>query len=224
MNCEEFESIGLGLEHESAAQGLGLAADTAAARAHANHCSRCAALQDSWRAAQAELMALRGATQAAATPVRVEMRLRQEFRTRHHTMKIRRGAVVSAWVLATAALLVGAINWKNWRAEFNSAGRVNAPINLAVSPDANGRVATDAVEMSALEPTLVAANDVNDFTLLPGSLPEETDGASIVRVRLQRGALSSLGLPVNEENASEWIQVDLLVGEDGQPQAVRLPQ
>jgi hypothetical protein len=31
-------------------------------------------------------------------------------------------------------------------------------------------------------------------------------------------------LPVNQELAGEWIQVDLLVGEDGQPQAVRLPQ
>jgi len=29
---------------------------------------------------------------------------------------------------------------------------------------------------------------------------------------------------VNEERASEWIQVDLLVGTDGLPQAVRLPQ
>jgi len=45
-----------------------------------------------------------------------------------------------------------------------------------------------------------------------------------VRVRMQRGALGALGLPVNEERAGEWIQVDLLVGNDGLPQAVRLPQ
>jgi hypothetical protein len=45
-----------------------------------------------------------------------------------------------------------------------------------------------------------------------------------VRVRMQRGALGELGLPVNEERANEWIQVDLFVGQDGQPQAVRLPQ
>jgi hypothetical protein len=29
---------------------------------------------------------------------------------------------------------------------------------------------------------------------------------------------------VNEEHAGDWIQVDLLVGDDGLPQAVRLPQ
>jgi hypothetical protein len=29
---------------------------------------------------------------------------------------------------------------------------------------------------------------------------------------------------VNEDRAADWIHVDLLVGDDGQPQAVRLPQ
>ena len=70
----------------------------------------------------------------------------------------------------------------------------------------------------------MADNSAGEFTLLPGSLPQETDGAAIMRVRLQRGALGALGLPVNQELAGEWIQVDLLVGEDGRPQAVRLPQ
>jgi hypothetical protein len=39
---------------------------------------------------------------------------------------------------------------------------------------------------------------------------------------MQRGALGALGLPVNEERVSDWIQVDLLVGQDGLPKAVRL--
>jgi hypothetical protein len=41
---------------------------------------------------------------------------------------------------------------------------------------------------------------------------------------MQRGVLGSLGLTVSEDRATDWIQVDLLVGDDGQPQAVRLPQ
>jgi hypothetical protein len=64
--------------------------------------------------------------------------------------------------------------------------------------------------------------DPGKFTLLPGSLPTETEETAIVRVRMQRGALGTLGLPVNEERAGEWIQVDLLVSNDGLPQAVRL--
>jgi len=56
---------------------------------------------------------------------------------------------------------------------------------------------------------------------LPGAVVTDRD-AAILRVRLQRGALGALGLP-NEEQTNEWIQ-GLLVGDDGLPQAVRLPQ
>jgi hypothetical protein len=68
----------------------------------------------------------------------------------------------------------------------------------------------------------MADNELSDFTLLPGVLPADTDDAAILRVRMQRGALGALGLPVNEDRANEWIQVDLLVGNDGWPEAVRL--
>jgi hypothetical protein len=74
------------------------------------------------------------------------------------------------------------------------------------------------------EGTLVADNQAGDFTLLPGSLLQEVDDSAIVRVGMQRGALSALGLPVNEDRVGDWIQVDLLVGQDGLPKAVRLPE
>jgi len=48
--------------------------------------------------------------------------------------------------------------------------------------------------------------------------------ATVVRVQMQRGALGALGLTVNEERAADLIQVDLLVGDDGQPQALRLAE
>ena len=70
----------------------------------------------------------------------------------------------------------------------------------------------------------MADNELSGFTLLPGTIAMDTDDAAILRVRMQRGALGALGLTVNEERASEWIRVDLLVGDDGLPQAVRLPQ
>src|SRR5260370_397664 len=85
---------------------------------------------------------------------------------------------------------------------------------------APARSGTDTSE----EVTLVADSEAGDFTLLPGSLPQDVDDSAIVRVGMQRGALSALGLPVDEERVSDWIQVDLLVGQDGLPKAVRLPQ
>jgi hypothetical protein len=151
-------------------------------------------------------------------------------------MKVRTFALASAWMLASATLLIVGMSWWNWHiAQENiPLQSVNAPLTGAAknvstaTPSTLGAVDAEAVENgqsdSANATTLVAANDAEDFTLLPGSLPQETGDAAVVRVRLQRGALGALGLPVNEERAGEWIQVDLFVGQDGQPQAVRLPQ
>src|SRR5260370_41815976 len=92
MNCEEFESVGLGTERDS----TGSAAERAAAEEHASTCLRCAALQQSWLVAKLELSALSEATRAAEAPERVETRLRQEFRTRHRTMPARPAAATPA--------------------------------------------------------------------------------------------------------------------------------
>jgi hypothetical protein len=233
MNCEQFETVGLDLDRESA---IGVdAIERAAAIDHANTCARCAALQESWRDAQVELQALRDVTANVGAPLRVEMRLRQEFFARTRAQKVRRFAIASAWVLASAAMLLVGMSWWNWHIanENISLQGANTPAssNSNSSASANGATASPVAAVidnyptePANEATLVAANDAEDFTLLPGSLAQELGDASVVRVRMQRGALGELGLPVNEERANEWIQVDLFVGQDGQPQAVRLPQ
>jgi hypothetical protein len=186
---------------------------------------------------------LRDATQEVGAPLRVEMRLRQEFHTRHRMVKIRATALMTAWALAGAAVLVGAVSWWNWHVTQTArttqiasgsgakanVGSGNAPVTPSTNGGANSSAssatktaAENGRDGTANVATLVADNDAEDFTLLPGSLPQETGDAAVVRVRLQRGALSALGLPVNETRAAEWIQVDLFVGQDGQPQAVRL--
>jgi len=223
MKCEEFEAIGLGLGREGS---MPLdARERRAAIEHANACARCAALQESWQEAQAELQALRAATQDVGAHARVEMRLRREFRARQRTPK---GRAVAAGALAAAAVAVGAVSLRNWQGgqhratpSANSLTKSASRGNAAVEP---GKTTSVVDSNSMNEQAMIADNLSGEFTLLPGSLPQETDDAAIVRVRLQRGALGALGLPVNQERAGEWIQVDLLVGEDGQPQAVRLSQ
>jgi hypothetical protein len=225
MNCEHFESIGLDLERESAIDIDAL--DRAAAIDHANTCARCAALQESWRDARIELQALRDVTSDAGAPLRVEMRLRQEFFARTRAQKTRRLAIGFAWVLASAAILLVGMNWWNWHIANENVPLQSANTS-ASAPDTTPGLVNPSVDNYPTEPanesTLIAANDAEDFTLLPGSMAQEAGDGSVVRVRMQRGALGDLGLPVNEERANEWIQVDLLVGQDGQPQAVRLPQ
>jgi hypothetical protein len=161
------------------------------------------------------LRLLAEATATLDAPARVEMRLRQQFRTQYHAPKVRRTAVVAAWGLAAAAVLVGAMSWVKWSS--------NQQNKVAVKPDspASNQVSSDQ-NATGDSQTLMADNELGDFTLLPGVLPAETDGSAILNVRMQRGALGALGLPVNEDRAGEWIQVDLLVGNDGLPQAVRL--
>jgi hypothetical protein len=168
------------------------------------------------------------------------MRLRQEFRTRHHTVNARRTALITGWALAAAAVLVGAVSWITWHksrtenaaalqrpspqsASASSASKPDRVTPGSETPVRNGQARrhAGAVKNAGTE-ALVADNGWSGFTLLPGVLPVDTDYGEILRVRMQRGALESFGLPVNEERAGEWIQVDLLVGNDGLPEAVRL--
>ena len=213
MTCNEFEELGLDAERDASLSD----AQRAAAAAHAASCPRCAALRNSWEATRLELRALAQATGALDAPARVEMRLRQQFRSQYHTPKVHRTALVAAWGLAAAAVLVGAVSWVRWHQNLESKGGVNPNASASTTGLPNPTATGDGQ-------TLAANSESGDFTLLPGVLPAETDGSAILSVRMQRGALGVLGLPVNEDRASEWIQVDMLVGNDGLPQAVRLPE
>jgi predicted anti-sigma-YlaC factor YlaD len=222
MTCEEFAIAGLDLG-TAGEEGL----QQTAAREHLQSCPHCAALHENWQVLRADLRSLGAEARESVAPPRVEMRLRQEFRTRHVSYRTRRAAVIAGWALASAAVLVGSITWFSWRHEQDrrNAQRSAAASRYVVTNTNSTHGASSALLAGPeLGETLVASSDSGEFTLLPGSMPGLLEDAAVVRVQMQRGALSALGLTVNEERASEWIQVDLLVGDDGQPQALRLPQ
>ena len=207
MNCEEFELIGLDLEQSGCA-----GEERFAAREHLRVCARCAALAASWEEARAELLLLADQTRESQTPARVEMRLRQEFRSRRRPAFLRRRTLaVAAWAMAAAVLIIAGMSWKNWHdSQRRVAGHPSAPAVVNPASPADG--------------DLTADNDAGSFTLLPGSFPQEAENAAVMRVRMQRGALGAFGLPVEQDRVSDWIQVDVLVGEDGAPEAIRLHQ
>jgi len=218
MTCEEFAIAGLDLgspEQDSPLQR--------AAREHLRDCPHCAALHENWLTLRQDLRVLGAETAEAETPSRVEMRLRQEFRTRHKTVKTQRTAFVLGWGLAAAAALAFAFTWMSWRVH-RSANIADTQPNVVHSPASNASEAPKPPTDSDSGEVLIASNNAGDFTLLPDSMPPAPEDATIVRVQMQRAALEALGLTVNEEHAGDWIQVDLLVGDDGLPQAVRLPQ
>jgi hypothetical protein len=239
IKCEQFEAIGLDAERVGGAE-------LAAALDHASVCARCAALQDSWQAALVELRGFKDATEDAEAPPRVEMRVLQAFRTQRQAAKKRRVTMLAAWTLGAAAVLIGAVSWRNWSSTPHSEAKVHHAAGATGSGVIRNSVATAnvnppeesaepahaadqvtkrqrAATRKSVPPKTSSTNrDESDFTMLPGSLASAGNDGAIVRVRMQRGALGVLGLPVNEERAAEWIQVDLLVGNDGLPQAVRL--
>jgi hypothetical protein len=240
MNCEEFEVLGLDTRRDSSLN----AAKGAAGREHVSSCARCAALQDSRLAASDELRSYAETARAAQAPARVEMRLRQEFRMRHRTSRVRRAALVAGWALAAAAIIAATVSWIAWRdaqrrqiakQEMRSPGVPektsvsNPALVTGETPGAEVPHVRSASAKDSHKPGRNAAikttdNDSEPFTFLPGSSAAELDDAAVFRVRMQCGALGALGLPVNEERAGDWVLVDLLVSDDGLPQAVRLPR
>lgn len=222
MTCEEFATAGLDLGVANGDELL-----QKAAREHLSECPHCAVLHENWLALREDLRVLGAETAEAEAPSRVELRLRQEFRTKHKTIKRQRAALVLGWSLASAAALLFVFTWVNWhlqRGGAEIAANGNHAANTAV-PTNNMQPAAEstAATTTASGNVLMASND-SDFTLLPDSMPPVPEDATVVHVQMQRGALEALGFTVNEEHAGDWIKVDLLVGDDGLPQAVRFPQ
>lgn len=211
MSCEEFERFGLDLDRPDAPPE-----EAALASEHARHCPDCSALLASWREVKADLRLLGESTIRESAPTRVEMRLKQELRTRRESRVPARTFAIASWALPAAAVLAVALGWMHWRS-----GVASTADDQAVQVAA---VAEDSSAISDDEVLLAADYDSTAFTQLPDSMPSASSDQSVLQVRLQRGALMQYGVTVEPEQASEWVDVDFLVGEDGQPVAVRLHQ
>ena len=228
MNCEEFEILGLDSQLDDSIGDDG----RQRALQHTRVCGRCAALGASWAAAQAELAALAESSRSLHVPARVETRVLQQFRLKHQPGQERRFLQLATWALAAAAVIVftcGVWDLHKWRqgALGVTIGTAPAAPLDAVSSHVTGSTQANASTITDDSEILIAGNEGNggnDFTQLPGSSLQEMEDGAIVRVGMERASLAAFGLPVNEDEASDWIQVDLLLGSDGSAQAVRLPE
>ena len=227
MNCEEFEILSLDSQRDGSMSEEG----REHALQHARVCGRCAALGASWTAAQAELAALAESSRIMRVPVRVEARVLQQFRLKHQPRQERRFLQLASWGLAAAAVIVctlGVWDWHKWRQGSTGGNIAGTPAAVHNTVSLTGSSATNATAVTDDSEILMADNEgnegnwVNDFTQLPGGSLQEVEDGAIVRVGMERASLAAFGLPVNEDEASDWIQVDLLVGLDGSAQAIRL--
>lgn len=222
MNCAEFENIVHELAREDARDVLG-DATAVMARFHAETCKTCAARLAEARSLAVALRVAAEDLQGLEAPQAVGESLASAFREHHRgveqsrsrTRRLRWAEWMAVAAAAAALAIVGGWNFSRAHVSHRTTG-TSSPISVATN--ANGG-AQQAV------PVETAAIEDSDFVPVPyGEGLSADDPGMVVRVSLTRSALGSLGYPVDEMNAGDVVQADLLVGDDGLPRAVRLVQ
>jgi hypothetical protein len=231
MNCIEFQEIVHELAHQETRNAAGPLdkARAVMARFHAETCQACAA-----RLAEAQSLALALAAAAEDSehfepPARMEAPLIAAFREHHRSLERashRQRQARLRWLewsaLAAAAAVLLAIGV--WNFSRPHPGITNVKSGAATVPIAAVPSNTPSSAQNPV-PEETAQDLTSDFVPVPyAEQLAPGDPGMIVRVQMQRGALESLGYPVDEVRAADVVQADLLVGEDGWPRAVRLVQ
>ena len=221
MDCAQFERLLHDLDRPGT-EGFSL---REAALGHAESCSVCAQLLTQAESLDLALRAVAERESGRQAPPRLEKLLRDEYR---------RGAAASArrrvrWqlaALATAAVLLLALGLSlRHRAESPSRNGGSRATPAAVATGNSPALASDsASEQGALADSQVADSDSSTaFVPLPyADTSAASEDGAIVRVELSRSELASFGLPVTDLSATDRIPADIIVGEDGAPQAIRL--
>jgi hypothetical protein len=189
---------------------------------HAEACSRCAQLMTDNEALDFALQSLAVRDAELQAPPRVEAGLLQELRKQKGV-----SARTEQWwmaVLGAAAVAVLVLGLSVRHAHI--AGVKHDSGTSAIAPSSFGLSSGGG---SPAQPTELAENVSSDsqeataFVSLPYATdPATLEGGTIVRVELSRSALASMGMPVTDVGATDRIPADIMLSEDGAPQAIRL--
>jgi hypothetical protein len=212
MDCSQFEEMVHDLDRPGT-PGLAL---REVALAHAESCSDCARLMTDAESLDFSLhtIAVREAHRVA--PPRIEANLLNEFRRQSLAVSGSRvRGRMAALGVAAAILITLGVSLRHGFA---------VPEKPAVETGVTQEAATAQVS-----PVEVAENRSSDTQAATAfvSLPYATDPATlndgaVVRVLLSRSALASMGLPVADVASTERVAADIVLSEDGAPQAIRL--
>lgn len=144
-------------------------------------------------------------------PVSVEERLVGELRRRSRVR--RRNRWLGAGSAAIAAVLAVTL-WIRTEpiVQQPTLARAAAPAALKAAPEAQ------------TAPAHGAEVAINFFPLPDADELPPIESATIVRVQLPMSSLRLMGLPVSEDRAAEFIQADMLLGQDGLARGVRFVQ
>jgi hypothetical protein len=240
VNCEQFAEV----LHELDRPGTPGAALREGALAHAEMCSRCGALVTESESLDFSLGQIAQETEELQAPPKIEAALLREFRREKSAASSRRLRwQLAALGAAAAALLALGLSFHRPRAAAPdkapavsaSAIRPASSPKTKPSPDSRSSAAPAILNVQAktaraplaAEKTAAAENDATEYATAYMPLPYAYDpsgleGGAVVRVVLPRAVLVSYGLPVEAMGVSDQVTADMVVSEDGTPQAIRL--
>ena len=216
MTCREFEGDIVEL-----ARGSEAGAEAAEQlRAHLDRCAGCAARLERERQLTAALKAMAGAEPTSTRAAAIEAELLAAFAGQQAAATRQapaprtgtRAPAVRAWLAAAAVLVLAVAAWQGitrWPSAADTAARVGAgPARVEGAPEAR--------------PVPAGGGQALQFVALPTAigLPALESG-HIVRVELPAADLPAYGFDVTPQPAAGAVQADVLVGQDGQPRAIR---
>ena len=229
MDCAQFKEI----YHELDRPGTSGYRFRERALSHAEACARCGALLTEGEALDFALRNLaQGSARWGASP-RIEANLLRELRQvklAGSRQRIRKQfAILGAAAAVLLALGIGVHQRITSVARTTSLEADNSTGSLAAgtTTDAVADVSAAPGESTAAAGASVIQADENEyaeeFVPVPyADDPAALEGGAIVRVTLPRSALASFGLPITESEGTDRVSADLIVSQDGTPQAIRL--
>src|SRR5580704_3156554 len=208
------------------------------ALAHAESCAGCGALLTDGEALDFAMRNLAQQTSGSSASPRVEAALLREFQRVKQVGQQRRIYRQLAILSTAAAILLALGLGVHYRIVLQARNTPPQVASTAVTPAARAPV-TSAIPASPNSSKAVsAANEqsnttgvnqpddneyAGEFVPVPyADDPAALEGGAIVRVTLPRSALASFGLPITESDGTERVSADLVVSQDGTPQAIRL--
>ena len=203
------------------------------ALSHAEACPRCGALLTEGEALDFALRNLAESSARWEASPRIEanlLRVLQQAKLAGSRQRIRKQfAILGAAAAVLLALGIGV------HQRIMSGARTTSLEAASGTGSPTARTATEAVAGGSTTPgesTSVASASANqaddneyaeDFVPVPyADDPAALEGGAIVRVTLPRSALASFGVPITESEGTDRVSADLIVSQDGTPQAIRL--
>jgi hypothetical protein len=234
MNCEQFaasvDDLDRGLDGDLDGASTRGREVREMALTHAESCSRCARLMNDVESLDFSLQRIAAQDAMLQAPPRVEAALLQELRAQKAVTSRKKGqwrmaAVgIAAMVLLTMGVAARHVLMKG--ADTGTAEIAGLPASSAgsqkgASANVSATAATEGTEVA--ENVSTDSADSTAFVALPYATdPGTLDGGTVVRVELSRAALASMGMPVTDAGSYDRIPADIMLSEDGAPQAIRL--